>query len=60
MPNPPAAVFFLLATSYDNLRVLPKALENYDRFLQLSQSQNPDQEWQARQRSKLLRRELQK
>lgn len=60
MPNPPAAAFFLLATSYDHLRVLPKALANYERFLQLSQNQNPDQEWQARQRSKLLRRELQK
>ena len=60
LPNPPAAVFFLLATSYDHLHIRLQALENYERFLKLSQDQNPDQEWQARQRAKLLRRELRK
>ncbi len=57
-PDPPAAVFFVLATCYDNLRDRPKALEFYERYLELSQGRNPDQEWQARQRVKLLRREL--
>jgi tetratricopeptide (TPR) repeat protein len=57
-PNPSAGVFFVLATSYDHLHDRLKALQNYERFLQLSQNQNPDQEWQARQRVKLLRREL--
>lgn len=57
-PNPPAAVFFVLATCYDNLRVRPKALEAYERYLALSHGENPDQEWQAQQRVKLLRRVL--
>jgi tetratricopeptide (TPR) repeat protein len=58
--NPRAGIFFVLATCYDHLRDLPKALQSYERFLQLSENQNPDQEWQARQRAKVLRRELRK
>lgn len=57
-PNPPAAVFFFLATCYDNLRDRPKALGAYQRYLALSHGENPDQEWQAQQRVKLLRRML--
>jgi tetratricopeptide (TPR) repeat protein len=59
-PNPPPILIFALATSYDNLHVLKKALENYERFLQLSKGQSPDHEWQATQRAKLLRHQLQK
>ncbi len=59
-PEPPAGLFFVLATCYDNLHDRPKALEAYERYLERSHNQNPDQEWQARQRVKLLRRELQK
>jgi len=59
-PDPPAILIFALATSYDNLHVLKKALENYERFLQLSKGQSPDHEWQATQRAKLLRHQLQK
>ncbi len=59
-PDAPAGVFFVLATCYDHLRVLPKAIEAYQRFLELSRGESPDQEWQARQRLKLLRRETQK
>jgi tetratricopeptide (TPR) repeat protein len=59
-PDPPAILIFALATSYDNLHVLKKALENYERFLQLSKGQSPDHEWQATQRIKLLRHQLQK
>ena len=40
--------------------MLPKALENYERYLQLSHDLNPDQEWQARQRAKLIRDQLKK
>jgi superkiller protein 3 len=58
--NPPAILIFALATSYDNLHVLKKALENYERYLQLSKGQSPDHEWQATQRAKLLRHQLQK
>jgi len=59
-PNPPAMLFFALATCYDNLHVLQKALDNYERFLELSKGQSPDHEWQATQRAKLLRHQLQK
>ena len=59
-PNPPAILFFTLATCYDHLHILKKALENYERFLQLSQGKSPDHEWQATQRAKLLRHQLQK
>jgi superkiller protein 3 len=59
-PDPPAILIFALATSYDNLHVLQKALDNYERFLQLSKGQSPDHEWQATQRAKLLRHQLQK
>jgi len=59
-PNPPAILFFALATCYDNLHVLRKALDNYERFLQLSKGQSPDHEWQATQRAKLLRHQLEK
>jgi len=59
-PNPPPMLFFALASSYDNLHVVQKALDNYERFLQLSKGQSPDHEWQATQRVKLLRHQLQK
>jgi len=59
-PDPPPILIFALASSYDNLHVLRKALENYERFLQLSKGQSPDHEWQATQRAKLLRHQLQK
>jgi len=59
-PQPPAGLYFILATCYDDLRDRPKALENYEKFLDLSQGVLPDKEWQARQRAKLLRRELRK
>lgn len=59
-PAAPAGLFFVLATCYDHLRDLPRALQAYEKFLELSENQRPDQEWQARQRVKLLRRELRK
>ena len=59
-PQPPPGLYFILATCYDDLKDRPKALENYEKFLSLSQGVLPDNEWQARQRAKLLRRELRK
>ena len=59
-PDAAPYVFFVLATSYDHLRARKEALTNYERFLKLSNGKNPDQEWQATQRAKLLRRELSK
>ena len=59
-PQPTPGLYFILATCYDDLKDRPKALENYEKFLDLSQGVLPDKEWQARQRAKLLRRELRK
>jgi superkiller protein 3 len=59
-PKPPPLTFFVLATCYDHLAARPEALQNYEHFLELSHGQSPDQEWQAEQRAKLLRRELRK
>ncbi len=59
-PEPAAVVVFMLATSYDDVRDRLHALEAYERFIELSRGRNPDQEWQARQRAKLLRRALHK
>ncbi len=49
---------FLRAIVLDKLRDLKPALESYQRFLQMSQGENPNQEWQAKQRIKLLEREI--
>lgn len=59
-PDPPAILFFQLATCYDHLQDVPKALDAYERFLGVARGQIPDPEWQARQRVKVLRRELRK
>ncbi len=57
-PSAPAGLYFFLATCYDHLRDRKRALAAYEQFLQRSNGSNPDQEWQARQRAKLLSREL--
>lgn len=49
LPESPAT-YFLRATSYDNLKVTKKAIENYQRFLATDGGKMPDQEWQARHR----------
>jgi tetratricopeptide (TPR) repeat protein len=51
---------FLRAIILDKLKQLKPALAAYRQFLSLSQGKNPDQEWQATQRAKLLQRELEK
>jgi tetratricopeptide (TPR) repeat protein len=49
---------FLRAIVLDKIRDLKPALASYERFLQMSQGENPNQEWQAKQRIKLLEREI--
>ncbi len=44
------ATYFLRATSYDNLKMKPQAIENYKQFLASDGGKMPDQEWQARHR----------
>lgn len=55
-----AGTAFLRAIMLDEMKQLKPALEAYRHFLELSQGKNSDQEWQARQRSKLIERELEK
>jgi tetratricopeptide (TPR) repeat protein len=52
--------WFLRAIILDKLRQLKPALEAYQRFLTMSLGKNPDQEFQARQRARILQRELEK
>jgi tetratricopeptide (TPR) repeat protein len=49
LPDTPAT-YFLRATSYDNLKVTAKAVDNYQKFLATDGGKMPDQEWQARHR----------
>ncbi len=44
------ATYFLRATTFDNLKAIPQAVENYQRFLAVADGKFPDQEWQARHR----------
>jgi len=52
--------WFFRAIILDKLRQLKPALEAYQKFLALSQGAHPDQEFQARQRSRIIQRELEK
>ena len=56
--QPGAGVWFIRAICYDKLNQPKPALEAYQKFLDLDQGKNPDQVWQAQQRSKVLRRML--
>ncbi|HYL86811.1 MAG TPA: tetratricopeptide repeat protein [Candidatus Angelobacter sp.] len=56
--TPGAGSWFIRALCYDNLRQPKPALEAYQKFLELDQNKNPDQVWQAQERSKVLRRML--
>ncbi len=54
------ANYYFHAITYDKLRALKPALDYYRQFLARSTGQFPDEEWKARQRAKLLDRELNK
>ena len=56
--QPIAGTWFIRAICYDKLNQPKPALEAYQKFLDLDQDKNPDQVWQAQQRSKVLRRML--
>jgi predicted Zn-dependent protease len=53
LPELPST-YFLWATSYDKLHQKDQAAAYYHHFLDASAGKFPDQEWQARQRLKLL------
>jgi hypothetical protein len=52
-----AGNFYYRAIILDKLRQVKPALASYKKFLELSQGKNPDQEFLARQRSRILERE---
>jgi Flp pilus assembly protein TadD len=60
MEQPGAGVWFVRAICYDKLNQPKLALEAYQKFLQLDQDKNPDQVWQAKERSKVLQRMLER
>jgi len=60
MEQPGAGVWFIRAICYDKLNQPKLALEAYQKFLQLDQDKNPDQVWQAKERSKVLQRMLER
>lgn len=45
-----AKTYFNRATSYDHLRLVPQAVANYKKFLEVAGGRYPDQEFQARHR----------
>jgi Flp pilus assembly protein TadD len=55
---PGAGSWFLRALCYDSLNQPKPALDAYQKFLELDQNKNPNQVWQAEERSKVLRRML--
>ena len=55
-----AGNWFLRAIILDKLRQVKPAKDAYEHFLALSQGKNPNQEFQARQRVRILHRELDK
>lgn len=52
-----AGDFYYRAIVLDKMRQIKPALTNYQKFLELSQGKNPDQEFLARQRSRILEKE---
>jgi Flp pilus assembly protein TadD len=58
MEAPGPGTWFIRALCYDKLKQTKLALDAYQKFLQLDQGKNPDQVWQAQQRSKVLQRML--
>ena len=56
--TPGPGSWFIRALCYDSLNQPKPALEAYQKFLELDQNKNPDQDWQAQERSKILRRML--
>jgi tetratricopeptide (TPR) repeat protein len=50
--------FFLRAIMLDKMKQLQPALDNYRKFLTLADGKHPDEEFKARQRARILEREL--
>jgi tetratricopeptide (TPR) repeat protein len=55
-----AAHYYFRAIVLDKHKVLQPALESYEKFLAMSEGKNPDEEFKARQRVRILKKELSK
>jgi tetratricopeptide (TPR) repeat protein len=55
-----ASHHYFRAIVLDKLRQVQPAMESYEKFLAMSQGQRPDEEFKARQRVRILKRELSK
>jgi Flp pilus assembly protein TadD len=55
---PGAGAWFIRALCYDKLHQIKPALEAYQKFLAMDEGKNPDQIWQAQQRSAVLKHQL--
>jgi protein O-GlcNAc transferase len=58
--SPTAFVFFLRATCYDNLQRKEEAVATYQKFMEMDQGKTQKEEFQARERVKVLLKELAK
>jgi len=58
--KPSAGTWFIRALCYDKLQQTQPALDAYQKFLELDRDKNPDQVWQAQQRSIVLKKVLEK
>ncbi len=50
--------YYLRALAFDHLHQLKDALANYNKFLEQSKGKNPDDEFKARQRARIIQSEL--
>ena len=55
-----AGHYYFRAIVLDHLHLLKEAVENYNKFLGASQGKNPDEEFKARQRARILTNEINK
>lgn len=55
-----AAHHYFRALCLDHLKQIRPAMESYEKFLELSQNQRPDEEFKARQRVRILKHKLSK
>ncbi len=57
--TPNAGTWFIRALCYDKLRQWQPALDAYQKFLSMDQGKDPDQVWQAQQRSEFVKKMIQ-
>ena len=58
--TPNAFFWFVRATCFDKLGMKPQALESYEKFVAMDQGRTEKQDFQARQRIRAIKRELEK